>query len=229
MVCSHQNNIPRFLTHKAMLSRRISVRTTTSAFCLLARNYANSATGKKFHKPIPGFSADDIADYECTTSYENWSIEHRMVPRPNAQPSTYVSDMISTMPFDASFAKLMNSTIATKSFSNGMMPMLTLRGFIDITVVETLCEPAPGWKRVNMLARHYNIWREWGDAPRSVMPDACPRDLTERIGRVTQASAARNSSRINANAARLRMELDGQDAALRLLDPPGTRYYTSYR
>lgn len=118
-----------------------------------------------------------------------------------------------------------NTAATGRSFSNDMMPMLTLKGFIDITVIETLYEPNPGWKRMNQVAQHYIIFREWGDIPRSMMPQAPPKELVDRVALVTRQSAARNKARVDANARRLAADLRNQEECLRMLDPPGTRYY----
>jgi hypothetical protein len=145
-----------------------------------------------------------------------------MRPRPNAQTATSIYD---TMGLSNQFAQLMKSATPTKTFSDGMMPMLTLPGFIDITVIETLYEPNPGWIRMNRVAKYYGIWREWGDIPRNMIPNAPPTELVKRVALITQQSQQRSQGRINASAAQARIEQQGQEAALRLLDPPGTRYY----
>lgn len=169
-----------------------------------------------------------MADFELKTSYENFSIQHKMQARPNPTTSTYMDDLIDSMSFNASFASLMKGSIEKKSFSNGMMPMLMLPGFIDITTIETLCDPNPGWIRVNRIAQHYNIWREWGDVPRSMMPDVPPKELMAKIAIITQQSAARAQTMINANATELAIKAQGQENVLRLWDPPGTKYVYRY-
>jgi hypothetical protein len=88
-----------------------------------------------------------------------------------------------------------------------MMPMLSLQGFIDITVIETLSEPAPGWKRVNQIARHYNVFPEWGDCPRIMIPQNPPQELMERIRRCTRLTEERNRNRLATNARRLNADL----------------------
>lgn len=78
---------------------------------------------------------------------------------------------------------------------------------------------------MNRVAKHYRIWREWGDIPRATMPNAPPSELVQRVALVTRQSQQRNQGRLDASAAEANMELRGQEAALRLFDPPGTRYY----
>jgi len=78
---------------------------------------------------------------------------------------------------------------------------------------------------MNRVAKCYGIWGEWGDIPRNMMPNAPPTELVKRVALITQQSQQRSQGRINASAAQARLEQQGQEAALRLFDPPGTRYY----
>src|SRR4051812_45321566 len=151
-----------------------------------------------------------------------------MVPRPNAKTSSYIDNMIDSMPFDASFAKLMKDSAERKTFSGGMMPMITLQGFIDISVIETVGDPSLGWLRVNRMAQHYNIWREWGDVPRSMLPEVAPADLVGRIEVVTEQARVKSQKLIDASAAEAEIKAQGRENVLRLFDPPGTRYVYRY-
>jgi hypothetical protein len=193
---------------------------------LIARyNTDPTRPGKKFHKDLPGYTADDAADFELRTSYENWGIPHEMRPRPNAKTAN-LDSFYDSLPLDQSFKRLFKNNYVTKSFTDGMMPMLTLQGFIDITVIETLIEPNPGWLRMNRVAGYYRVWvHQWGEIPRGVMPQVPPRDLVERVALVTRQSLARREGRINDAAAGAALAAQGREAAIRLLDPPGTRYY----
>ncbi|KAF2710237.1 hypothetical protein K504DRAFT_466655 [Pleomassaria siparia CBS 279.74] len=150
-----------------------------------------------------------------------------MRPRPNTKAAPHVLEGVysSIAGLDAKFAQLMKDATPNKSFSNGMMPMLTLPGFIDITVIETLYEPNPGWIRMNRVVQYYQIWREWGDIPRAMLPQGPPKDLVDRVALITQQSQARARGRIEAARVKASIEQQGQEAALRLFDPPGTRYY----
>ncbi|KAH8679957.1 hypothetical protein BGZ60DRAFT_401015 [Tricladium varicosporioides] len=183
---------------------------------------------KKNHKDNGPYTADDIADFELKTTYENFSIQHKLVTRPNPKKSDYMDNLVKSLPFDAGLGKLMASSMGQKSFSNGLMPMLTLPGFIEITVIETLADPSPGWIRLNRIAQHYNIWREWGDIPRSMVPDAPPADLMARIAIITKQSQAKAQTMINNAQIEAQIKAQGQEAALRLFDPPGTRYVYRY-
>lgn len=109
------------------------------------------------------------------------------------------------------------------------MPMLTKSGFIRITTLEMLLDPSPGLIRINRFSQCFNIWRQWGDVPRSMVPDVPPSDLVASMealkNHADAMTVARAQSRVNANAAKLGLRALGEANALRLLDPPGTRYY----
>jgi hypothetical protein len=96
----------------------------------------------------------------------------------------------------SSFANFMPSSVKAAfnvpSPSGGMMPMLTLKGFIDITAVEVLGDPSKGYLDLNRALRAYGlqIWRERGDIPRNCLPDFSPPSVQARINRV-HAEAAR--------------------------------------
>lgn len=108
------------------------------------------------------------------------------------------------------------------------MPCLTRKGFADISTVEILGEPSLGWRNLNLVANHYKIWREWGDCPRDMLPPEAPKQLMDRIARVTVLSQKRAADTIEAKRVELAIKQQGQEAAIRLLGPPGTRYYYRY-
>ncbi|KAH7317333.1 hypothetical protein BKA65DRAFT_515772 [Rhexocercosporidium sp. MPI-PUGE-AT-0058] len=78
------------------------------------------------------------------------------------------------------------------------------------------------------MAQHYNIWREWGDVPRSMLPEVAPANLVRRIAIVTEQARAKSQKLIDASAAEAAIKAQGRENALRLLDPPGTRYVYRY-
>lgn len=147
-----------------------------------------------------------------------------MHPRPNATTSTYLADLLNASSLDPSYKQLMVDNAEPKAFSGGMMPMLTRRGFIDLTTVEILYEPSPGWIKLNLIARHYNIWREWGDVPRSMLPLAPPPELVTRVAVIQRQAGAQARDMINAAAVKASFQAQANDNISRLFDPPGTRY-----
>jgi hypothetical protein len=148
-----------------------------------------------------------------------------MEPRPNIKPNTDIQDMISSSSLSTSFAKLMADSADIKSFSGGLMPMITLRGFIDITTVETLCDPSRHWILTNRIAQHYGVWREWGDVPRACLPEEPSKEMLDRVARISVVSQRKAQELIDASAVEAAFKAQGRENALRLFDPPGTRYY----
>src|SRR4051812_9319772 len=151
-----------------------------------------------------------------------------MQPRPNTTTSTYLADLLNATSLDPSFKQLMLDNSDLKSFSGGLMPMLTRRGFIDLTTVEILYEPSPGWIKLNLIARHYNIWRQWGDVPRSMLPLAPPPELVMRVAAIQQQTEAQARDMIHASAVKASFQAQAAENISRLFDPPGTRYVYRY-
>jgi len=111
------------------------------------------------------------------------------------------------------------------------MPMLTRKGFVDITTVETLCPPSTGWVRINRMARAYRLagpWSQWGDCPREMLPELAPQELLDRVARITEYSRRQAAERIEAKRVEAAFRQQGQQNAQDLFDPPGTRYYHRY-
>jgi hypothetical protein len=73
---------------------------------------------------------------------------------------------------------------ALSPVSGGMMPMLSMRGFIDITVIEVLGEPTLGWQKLNNVKNEYGVWLDLGDIPRSMIPAVAPPELVERVTQI---------------------------------------------
>lgn len=162
-------------------------------------------SGMRNHKSSHGHTADDCADQALKVFFEDFAVDHKMQPRPN-------------------------STVRPnqKSLTGGMMPMLTHAGFIDVVSAEILHDLPTACGYVNRIAQHYQFGSAWGEFPQSMLPTSVPQDLLARAEAVSQASNARAEAhartRIRANAAKLALESMGEENALRLLDPPGTRY-----
>jgi hypothetical protein len=132
------------------------------------------------------------ADLCTRTAFENFSIDFQLAPRPSSitAPNNDVDKLTS------SFANFMPSSVKAafnvSSPSGGMMPLLTLKGFIDITAIEVLEDPSKGYLDLNSAMRAYDLqfWSERGDIPRSCLPDFSPPNVQARIKRV-HAEAAR--------------------------------------
>jgi hypothetical protein len=120
------------------------------------------------------------------------------------------------------FAGLLGNSAASlttmRPISGGKMPMLTRKGFCDITAVEVIHDPSDGWGYLNRALKHYGVWREMGDLPRSTLPDFAPPAVVERVRLITIASRQKAESLIAAKHVELKLAAQGQQAALDLLD-----------
>lgn len=88
--------------------------------------------------------------------------------------------------------------IALSPMSNGLMPMLSLRGFIDITVVEVLGEPNIGWQRLNNVKNAYGVWPELGDIPRSMLPAVASAEIVDSVTQIGIMAQQRATERAEA-------------------------------
>jgi hypothetical protein len=109
-----------------------------------------------------------------------------------------------------------------------MRPMLTKAGFIEFSAIELLSDPPPpSLTLISRCRRYFNIWRECGDVPRSMMPDVPPPDLVARMDALKanqEAKAiAKAQTRVRANAAKLALRTQGEQNSLDLIGY-GRRY-----
>jgi hypothetical protein len=90
--------------------------------------------GRKSLKPTFGYNPEDLADFELRTTYENFSIEHVLKPRV-ITPNTDFANVVGSSSLPAGIVPT-----SLPPISGGMMPMLSLKGFIDITFIEIFCD-----------------------------------------------------------------------------------------
>jgi hypothetical protein len=81
---------------------------------------------------------------------------------------------------------------------------------------------------MNMILRHYGVWRELGDIPRDMWPTTPPQELVERVRRMSAAARNRSQEIIDAKKVEMQLRAQGRQNALELISPPGTRYYYQY-
>lgn len=194
--------------------------------------HSNYQQGKGNVAPQFGVDRHDIADYEMRTVYENWSIDHTLQKRTGA-PNRDMENIYASFPSVAGmtgsvFSNILRNSLQQSSLSGGMMPMISRKGFIEIMSVDIAGEPSVGWQRLNRMARHYNVWRQWGDIPREMLPEFAPPDLLARIEKVAAYSKQQAEQRLEATRAKIEIEQRGREYALQQLDPPGTRYVYRY-
>jgi hypothetical protein len=139
-----------------------------------------------------------------------------------------MGDLISSMSglLGSGFASRLSSSLAIPSISGGVMPLMTRKGFIDITTIETLGDPSIGWMRINRMARHYGLVGQWGECPREMIPEVAPQSMLDRIERIAVYSRRQAASKIEAKRVELALKQQGQQNAIDLIGPP--RYYYRY-
>lgn len=81
-------------------------------------------------------------------------------------------------------------TMFTPAAAQGPMPLLTRKGFIDITMIEVLSDPSKSWANFSRLLRKYDLprYRSWGELPRSVLPAEPDQRMLQRVASATNAS-----------------------------------------
>lgn len=98
--------------------------------------------------------------------------------------------------------------------------MLTLRGWTDLTIYSVLLNPSAAWGQLNRAMRHYRLplWTRRGDIPREMLPLAPYQPEVERVQVMLEGARINAEREIDAVQARLKLEKQGQQNALELLD-----------
>ncbi|KAJ7658173.1 hypothetical protein DFH06DRAFT_1327459 [Mycena polygramma] len=163
---------------------------------------------------------EDIADMALKRAYDLFSIEHILRPRPR-NPNATGDDL--TRQLQAM------GTAPPASVSGGMMPLLTLKGFMDITAIEMLCDPSTEWGSMARVVQAYDLpeVQAWGELPRSVLPDQPDPRMKARVARATTVSRDQGAQALEASRTRLMLQAQGEQNAMDLLDD--RRYYYTYR
>ena len=81
----------------------------------------------------------------------------------------------------------------TPSTTPGPMPLLTRKGFLDVAVIEVLCDPSRQWRTMSRMLRQFNLpqYKGWGDLPRDVLPDHPDQRMVERVADLTGLAKAK--------------------------------------
>ncbi|KAI9734070.1 MAG: hypothetical protein M1818_007008 [Claussenomyces sp. TS43310] len=184
-----------------------------------AQGYSvNDDVWKRSLRPTLTSRAEELADFELRSIYENFSIDHKLQQRNvEATDMNSLATSMSQMMSPGADKLLTQSDIPV---SGGYMPMLTRQGFIDITVVETLYNPSLGWQRLNRIARHYGIWREMGDIPRTALPEGPPQELVDRVARIAEYSKRKVQEQLDAKIVEHALARQGSRAALDSIEGP---------
>ncbi len=105
------------------------------------------------------------------------------------------------------------------------MPLLTLKGFIDITAVEVLSDPSKEWGNLQRALKKYRLsqFEGWLDLPRHVLPEYPDARMLQRVRKVSEFAKARDEQLLAATMAEMQLRKQGRQNALDLLDD--RRYY----
>ncbi|KAF9468321.1 hypothetical protein BDZ94DRAFT_1232380 [Collybia nuda] len=172
-------------------------------------------------------SAESMADKSLKNTFDLFSIDH--VVQQRIQP-THVDPTGTTSLLRGFLGNAFNpSMLQTPGIAEGPMPLLTRKGFLDITTIEVLGDPSKEWGNLSRVIRKYDLprYRSWGDLPRSALPDLPdPRTLQKvaAIHEVAKAKAARELASVHAGQM---LAAQGRQNALDLISGD-TRYYRYY-
>jgi hypothetical protein len=167
-----------------------------------------------------------MADKALKNVYDLFSIDHMLQPRAQAP---HVDPTGLTQQFQQVLGSAFHPSLLQSSRSAaGPMPLLTRKGFIDITTVELLADPSKHWGNMSRMLRKYNLprYRTWGDLPRSVVPELPHPMMLERVAAVTKVATQKGERELEAVRAEGMMKAKGRQNALDLIDGP--RYYYQY-
>jgi hypothetical protein len=111
----------------------------------------------------------------------------------------------------------------------GMMLLLSLKGFIDITTIELLCDPPSEWASLSRAIRLYDLpaVRGWGDLPRSVLPEGPDARMKARVAQATAVSQQQGETVLAALRVEQMFQAQAAQNVIDLFDD--RRYYYTYR
>ncbi|KAL4950632.1 hypothetical protein BDW69DRAFT_171659 [Aspergillus filifer] len=177
---------------------------------------------KASHAKSANMHGYDMADRELTDHFTSYSVDFAL--RPRTPPSTPVKsplDPLSYLPASQrnTLSRFMPSS-SVPTLSGGQKPMISLRGFSDLTLISILLNPSAAWSQLNRVIQAFQIpsYREWGDLPRNALPLAPHQPEVERVRVLLEGARANAQREIDAVHARLKLEQQGRQHALDLLD-----------
>ncbi|KAL5336303.1 hypothetical protein BJX70DRAFT_287756 [Aspergillus crustosus] len=165
----------------------------------------------------------DMADRELKDHFTAYGTDIAL--RPRTPPSTPVKSPLDPLSYlppaqRAAMSRFMPAQSTATSLSGGQKPMLTFRGWTHLTVLSVLLDPSSSWGQLNRAIETFRIpvWREWGDIPRDMVPLAPYQPEVERVRVMLEGSRLNAEQEIDAVHARLKLEQQGRQNALDLLD-----------
>lgn len=166
----------------------------------------------------------DMADRELADHFTAYAVDFALRPRtPPTIPVKSPLDPLSYLPAaqrSAMSAFMPAQSTYANTLSGGRKPMLSFRGWADLTICSVLLNPSASCGQLNraMQAFQLPIWREWGDIPRDMLPLAPYQPEVERVRVLLEGARLNAEQEVDAVHARLKLEQRGQENALDLLD-----------
>ncbi|KAF7117320.1 hypothetical protein CNMCM5793_006069 [Aspergillus hiratsukae] len=168
----------------------------------------------------------DMADRELADHFTAYGVDFALRPRtPPPTPVNSPLDPLSYLPTAqrsaiSAFMPAQSTSTPANSLSGGQKPMLSSRGWMDLTICSVLLNPSAACGQLNraMQAFQLAVWREWGDIPRDMLPLAPYQPEVERVRVLLEGARLNAEQEVDAVHARLKLEQRGRQHALDLLD-----------
>ncbi|KAG6852975.1 hypothetical protein C0991_007786 [Blastosporella zonata] len=162
-------------------------------------------------------SAESNADKTLKNAFDLFSIDHQLLQRiqgPHADPTGLTQTLRGVL--GGAFP------LSTREPAPPM-PAITRKGFVDITVIEVLCDPSREWGNLSRMLRKYNLARYsgWGDLPRNTIPAMPDQAMLDRVAGVTAFSKQKGERELEQARMNAQIRARGNQIAVDLLD--GTR------
>lgn len=147
-------------------------------------------------------SAESMADKSLKNAYDLFSIEHMV--QQSVQPP-YVDPMeVSSQSRGILGNAFSPAVLQAQTPPPGPMPLLTRKGFLDITSIEVLGNPSKEWGNLSYIIKKYNLPRYigWGDIPRSMLPDHPDPRILRKVADIHATANAKAEQELVASYAR---------------------------
>ncbi|KAG5647803.1 hypothetical protein DXG03_007725 [Asterophora parasitica] len=164
-------------------------------------------------------SKESNADKSLKNAFDLFSIEHNLLQRvqgPHVDPTGLT----------AAFKGVLGGAAPSFQSPAPPMPAITRKGFIDITILELLCDPSREWGNISRMLRKYNLprYRGWGDLPRSVFPAVPDQAMLNRVASVTAFAQQKASRELDAARVQAELQQRGRTAAIDLVSDARYEY-----
>ncbi|KAI9372956.1 hypothetical protein BJX61DRAFT_552506 [Aspergillus egyptiacus] len=158
-------------------------------------------------------NSHDTADRDLTDHFTSFGVDFTLHPRRRSHSWSTTSRLNPLSYFSP-------SRITMPSLSGGQKPMLSRRGWTDLTVCGMLINPSGAWAQLSRVMQQWRlpVWTEWGDLPREMLPLAPYGPEVERVRVLMEGARGTAEREMDAMRARMEMEGSGRRAALDLLD-----------